>query len=580
MTLSPLTLRKLCDELRPQIDHRLIRDVFLVDQRDLYLNLGDAGHLLLSAHPNRSCVAFAQPPARRVQLPWADRYLREGGIIGMEHVAHERIVHLIARKRDRIGTATDCRIVIELIGRYANVILVHAETNKILGALRSTRARQNRVRAIYPGATYQPPPALDRISPETLTAPSLSFLTDCPKDGRALALVQRIAGIDPVSACEVLHRAGRMDKRRLSPDDLAAVAQTIRAFFNVPPFCDGGMRVRDMDDRDAVCALSLRHIQPEQTYPTLSRAIADVAAREVRAEARKGQQKNLERDLRNRLTTTERKIARIREDITDAGRADQYEKMGNLLMCHLAQIPLHVESIALPDLFDPAGAELVIPLNPRRAPLENASDYLKRARKARKGAPILGKRLEIARRERGDIQRYIDRLNAVLSEDELDSLRRELEDARLIRKPKKRSPAQSKRPSGDIHPRRYRTRDGWRVLVGRNNAENDRLTKSSARDDIFLHVHGCPGSHVILKRDGRADRPSRKTLKEAAALAAYWSKARGAKSVPVNHTEVRYVQKPRGAPPGLVTIRNEKTLMVAPRELAREDENQKAGVSP
>lgn len=576
MTLSPLTLRRLCDELRPQIDYRLIRDVFLVDQRDLYLNLGDAGHLLLSAHPNRSCVVFAQPPARRVQLPWADRYLRGGGIIGIEHVAHERVVHLIARKRDRIGTATDCRIVVELIGRYANVILVHAETNKILGALRSTRARQNRVRAIYPGTTYQPPPALDRRPPETLTAQSLTFLTDCPEDARANALVQRIAGIDPVSACEVLHLAGLMDKQPLSPDDLGAFAQTIRAFFKTPPFCAGGMRVRDMDNRDAVCALSLQHTQAEQTYSTLSRAIADVAAREVQAEARQGQQKNLAKDLQNRLTTTERKLTRIREDITDAGRADQYEKMGNLLMCHLAQIPLYVESITLPDLFDPAGAEMVIPLNPRRTPSENASDYLKRARKARTGAPILGKRLEIARQEKDKIQHYLDRLNAVQSEDELDSLRRELEDARLIRKQKKRSPAQSKRQPGDIHPRRYRTRDGWRVLVGRNNAENDRLTKRSARDDIFLHVHGCPGSHVILKRDGRADRPSRKTLKEAAALAAYWSKARGAKSVPVNHTEVRYVQKPRGARPGLVTIRNEKTLMVAPRELTREDANQKA----
>ena len=571
MNLSPLTLRRLCDELRPQIDHRLIRDVFLVDQRDLYLNLGDAGHLLLSAHPNRSCVVFAQPPARRTRLPWADRYLRGGGIIGIEHIAHERIVHLVARKRDRIGTSTDCRLVVELIGRYANVILVHSATDKILGSLRSIRSRQNRVRAIYPGKTYQPPPALARIPPEILTAQSLAFLTDCPEDARANALTQHIAGLDPVSARELLHLAGLMEKRPRSPDALAAFAQTIRAFFQKPPFCDGGTRVGDNDNRSVVCALSLRHTQPEQTYPTLSRAIADVAAREVRAEARKGQQKNLEKDLRNRLTTTERKIARIRADIADAGRADQYKKMGNLLMCHLAQIPLHVESITLPDLFDPANADVVIPLNPRRTPSENASDYLKRARKARKGAPILGKRLEVAQQEKDDLQRYIDRLCAIQSEDELDAMRRELEAVRLIKKQKKRSPSKSKRQPGDIHPRRYRTRDGWRVLVGRNNAENDRLTKSSARDDIFLHVHGCPGSHVILKRDGRADRPSRKTLKEAAALAAYWSKARGAKSVPVNHTEVRYVQKPRGARPGLVTIRNEKTLMVAPRELTRED---------
>jgi len=118
--------------------------------------------------------------------------------------------------------------------------------------------------------------------------------------------------------------------------------------------------------------------------------------------------------------------------------------------------------------------------------------------------------------------------------------------------------------------RRYRTSDGWSVLVGRCNAENDRLTAGAAREDIFLHAQGCPGSHVILKTDGRSGGPPRKTLEEAARLAAYWSKARNSKTVPVNYTEVRHVNKPRGAAPGLVNIRNEKTLFVTPGEISKE----------
>ena len=99
------------------------------------------------------------------------------------------------------------------------------------------------------------------------------------------------------------------------------------------------------------------------------------------------------------------------------------------------------------------------------------------------------------------------------------------------------------------------------------------MTKASAKDDIFFHAQGCPGSHVILQRGGKPDTPPRTTLEEAASLAAYWSKARGSKTVPVNYTEVRHVQKPRNAPPGLVTIRNEKTLFVAPGEIKRADES-------
>ena len=573
MNLGPLTLRKLCDELRPQIDHRLIRDVYLVGQYDLYFYLGDAGYLLLSAHPGRSCLMMTQLPddTQRVRIPWADRYLRGGGIIGIDHVPHERIVHLVVRKRDRIGTATDSRMICELINRYANVVLVDMRTERILGSLRSIRARQNRVREISPGKIYQPPPALDRTPPESADVQSLSFLIDIPEDARADALVQHIAGLDLLSARELLHIAGFGEKRRLFTSDLANFVEIIRAFFAKPPFYDGGLRVREGDNRNAVCALDIRHTQVEQRYDTLSEAISDVVACEVQSEALKGRKKNIEKDLKNRLSVCERKIGRIRADIDDADNADLYEKMGNVLMCHIAQIPPNVDTITLPDVFDPSRKNMDISLNPRRTASENASAYLKRAQKARKGAPILAKRLEDAQRERDKIQRYADRLNAIRSEDAFDEIRRELEDARLIKAPKKRPQVRSKRQSGDIHPRRYRTRDGWRVLVGRNNAENDRLTKSSGRDDLFLHVHGCPGSHVILKRDGKADRPSQKTLKEAASLAAYWSKARGAKSVPVNYTEVRYVQKPRGAPPGLVTIRNEKTVMVSPRELKRED---------
>ena len=525
MNLSPLTLRRLCDELQPQIDHRLIRDVYLVGQHDLFFSLGDAGHLLLSAHPSRSCLMLTQPPidAQRVRIPWADRYLRGAGIIGIEHVPHERIVHLVVRKRDRIGTATDCRIICELINRYANVILVDIRTERILGALRSVRARQNRVREIFPGKFYQPPPALDRTPPESA---KLSFLMDISKDTRANALVQHIAGLDLISARELLHIAGFVEKRRFSASDLANFAEIIRAFFANPPFYDGGLRVRDGDNRNAVCALDVRHTQIEQKYSTLSEAILDVAAYEIQTEALKGRGKNIEKDLKNRLTICERKMGRIRTDIDDAGNADLYENMGNVLMCHIAQIPPNVDTITLPDLFNPSGGDMVIPLNPRRTASENASEYLKRARKARKGAPILAKRLVAAQGEKDKIQQYIDRLNAVRSEADLDVIRRELEDARLIKVLQKRPQSRSKRQPGDIHPRRYRTQDGWRVLVGRNNAENDRLTKSSGRDDLFLHAHGCPGSHVILKRDGRADRPSQKTLKEAASLAAYWSTIR------------------------------------------------------
>lgn len=129
---------------------------------------------------------------------------------------------------------------------------------------------------------------------------------------------------------------------------------------------------------------------------------------------------------------------------------------------------------------------------------------------------------------------------------------------------------------GGYAPRRYRTRDGgWLVLAGRNDEENDYLSlKLSAPDDVWFHAHGCPGSHVVLRREGRKENPSRFAIGEAAGVAAYWSKARGSSKVPVHYTEARLVKKSKGMPPGTVTIRGEKLLTVPPALLPQDDEFQ------
>jgi len=159
MNLSALTLGQLVKELSPQVTRRLIRDAFLTGRHDLYLDLGDAGHLLLSAHPGRGRVLFAPlpEPALQDRLPWADHFLSKSGILSVQQVPNERIIEFSITKRDRIGGSTDVRLICELIGRYTNVIAVDAQSGKILGALRHISDRQNRMRTILPGRPYLPP---------------------------------------------------------------------------------------------------------------------------------------------------------------------------------------------------------------------------------------------------------------------------------------------------------------------------------------------------------------------------------------------------------------------------------------
>jgi predicted ribosome quality control (RQC) complex YloA/Tae2 family protein len=127
-------------------------------------------------------------------------------------------------------------------------------------------------------------------------------------------------------------------------------------------------------------------------------------------------------------------------------------------------------------------------------------------------------------------------------------------------------------PSARLQPRRFKTSEGWDVLIGRNNEGNDYLTHQLARsEDYWFHVHGASGSHVVLRRGKGKNEPSKQTIAEVAAWAAHYSQARTAGKVPVIYTRKKYVRKPRGAKPGLAVCEREKTVMVKPKEPPKAD---------
>ncbi len=571
MTLSALVLQQLTKELAPQVTRRLIREAFLTNTHTLYLNLGDIGHLCCSAHPNKSYLLLTNPtePPLSNQPTWLTHHLTKSGIVAISHIPHERIIHFTLSRQDRLGKESQYVLICEFIGRQANVILTDGSNNKILGAMRHTRAKDTQGRDILPGRPYQAPPPQQGKTVADLDPQTLQQAFAQNPTSPTHALQQAILGLDHITAQEVCHRI-----QLQHPQYDTQTIQKIQHFLNTPPFIEGVSVFANDRNHFHLTPLQITHATPVQTFPTIHDGITFLLKQENVHNTLKSKITNLEKDLNTKLSNNHRKLERIQEDLTDAERADEYERLGNLLMSNLQHIPTSAESVILTDSYEGQQTQVEIELNPNRSPIDNANEYIKRSQKGRKGAPILQNRMEETHAQSTQITHYLTRLQNMSSEKEFAQLRQELEDHKLVKptKQKQQKNQNQKRAPGEIHPRRYRTRDGWLVLVGRNNQENDKLTKSSARDDIFFHVHGCPGSHVILKQEGRAEKPPRSTIKEAASLAVYWSKARGAKTAPVSYTEVKYVHKPKGAPPGLVTIKNEKSIMVAPHEIQKEDD--------
>lgn len=298
-----------------------------------------------------------------------------------------------------------------------------------------------------------------------------------------------------------------------------------------------------------------------------------------------------------------RKVEGLQGDLAEARRGDEYRIYGETLLAYLRQVPARASSVVLPDPADPT-RNLTIELDPAVAPQVNAARYFKRAAKAERGLKEVPPRLSAVEAEAHALEILIHRATA-LEEAASDSalpddpkLDQDLE-AALAKLPagaraalkvapsaKTGAPAPPKQPmppkpaaiargdarapSARLAPRRLKSKDGWDVLIGRNNEGNDYLTHVLARsEDYWFHVHGAAGSHVVLRRGKGKNEPSKQTIEEVASWSAFYSQARTAGRVPVIVTLKKYVRKPRKGPPGLALCTNEKTVMVRPQEPPR-----------
>ena len=285
-------------------------------------------------------------------------------------------------------------------------------------------------------------------------------------------------------------------------------------------------------------------------------------------EAAEQRRRTVEKALRDETRRLERLSENLSRDLEHMEREEEYRRYGELITSHLAGLKAGSAEARVEDYFSGDREEVVIPMKPGLSPAENARWYFRQARKARDGRKAVSQRIARARRRLDEVTGIREKLGCGTEEAKLEDAHRACVRLDLVKARARRETGASKRPrkraGQDIHPRRYLTSNGHLLLVGRNSRENEALTKSAAPDDIWLHARDLGGSHVILRRVDKTQMPSRRTLHEAARLAAYFSKGRGSATVPVDYTERRYVRKMRNGAPGQVVFTREKTLFVEP----------------
>jgi len=286
--------------------------------------------------------------------------------------------------------------------------------------------------------------------------------------------------------------------------------------------------------------------------------------RRAMAETMRVKAQGLARTVKNARGRLERKLSGQKTELLASLDREEKRRCGDILMANLHNIPRGASSFEADDFYGAEGAKRIIKLDPARSPQQNAAKYYKDFNRAKNAEKILTEQISAGEKELAYLESVAGEIERAASERDLIELRQELEDAGYIKKQK--TGKKSKRPVS--RPMRFVTDSGFFVRVGRTGTQNDELTRSSARTDIWLHTQKIHGSHAVLSCAGQT--PDDETIRQAARLAAYYSQARGGANVPVDYTLVKYVKKPAGARPGMVIYTDQRTVYVTPDEAEAE----------
>jgi predicted ribosome quality control (RQC) complex YloA/Tae2 family protein len=343
-----------------------------------------------------------------------------------------------------------------------------------------------------------------------------------------------------------------LNQQRVLLSALRPLAQTRRALAFGQPWVDpeGSPRTEGADRWE--CVPDDRFLDAiEETYKVQERKEeAEILARRI------------EGVLHKETEFLERKAANLLQDLGEAIQAEKYRHRGELLKQVLHTIRPGAESVAVTDC--ETGAQTEITLDPRLAPAENLAAYFKRYQKELRGTRVLEEQLRILRTVQDEIAGFQDRLAPL---PDLEALRTLAAEPRLHRLLTRQYPDRKPRPIGGkkeipnrLRPKRYKTDQGLEIWVGRNDEGNDYLsTRLAHGNDLFFHLEGYPGSHVILRTGGNTSPPSESVL-AACELAVHFSKLKDVRKADVHFAPVKNLRKPKGAKPGLVYISGGRSI--------------------
>lgn len=572
MALDGITLHFVKTELEQAVLGARVEKVHQPSKAEIVLLLrtrGGAFRLFLSAESASARVHLTAYPTENPQNPpmlcmLFRKHLTGAILSGIRQAGLDRILFLDFQATNEIGDKVQVTLCVEITGQHSNIILIDGN-GKILDAVKRVDETKSSVREVLPGCMYVLPPRQDKINLLTEPAEQATARVQLQKNQQlSKAFMQSVEGISPIVSRELAHLAAGDCTCAVDGVEAQCITQALLQVQTVlrqskPRYCIVYNEEEKPFDFSFLDITQYGDFY-KKTYADSFCALLDAfyfeRDRALRAKRKAG---DLYKALHTLKERTARKISNQQAELSACADKEQLRIFAELINANQYALSKGMPVYEVPNYYE--NNEIVrIAVNPAFSPAQNAQKFYKAYKKAHTAEKMLAGLIEKGEQELLYFDSVLDSLSRADTESELTLIRQELIEGGYL----KRKKGGKLRLPKELPPYKFQTSEGFTVLVGRNNTQNDKLTLKTAKNyDMWLHTQNFAGSHTVILSEKREI--TDKAIVEAAEIAAFFSSAKEAKKVPVDYTFIKNIKKPVGAKPGKVIYHIYNTVYVTPR---------------
>ena len=579
MAMDGVSIAALVYELNRELCSSRVDKIQQTETDELLISFyggqGGGKKLRLTSNPQVARVCLTEDRKKSPEIaPLFCMLLRKhlGGAKFREAVQpdFERIIKLIFDGVNEFGDPCEKYLIAEIMGRHSNIILVD-ENKKIIDAIKHIDFSVSSVRQVLPGLMYEYPPKQGKANPEMVGLNEIIEKLQGQADRADKVIMNSFSGISPLLSREVVFRAfGSHDIYMEELDyskilDLAAVCFEMFKIIRDKEFSPCYIVRSDTAKPFEFAALTISQYEDGANVmknDSMSKTVESFYREKDQSERLQHKSARLVKIVSNNIDRCAKKLINQKADLADTENMEMYKRYAELITANLYALKENDTEAVVVDYYDEAMPQITIKLDGRFSPAVNAQKYFKKYTKAKTAREELQKQIEIAQKELDYLESVEEELKKAETEQDLAEIGDELFEQGYIKRPKDAK----KKKKETQKPMEFETPDGFRVLVGKNNKQNDLLTLKLAKNsDMWFHTKDIHGSHTVLCYEHGREFTDEAIL-YAARLAAKYSKASESSQVPVDYTLIKYVKKPSGAAPGMVIYTDNRTVYVTPEK--------------